>query len=64
MSKHWMDKIWSWDHCFNALALAAGAPGLAWDQLQVVFDHQTAEGALPDSITHAEILPRAADNGR
>jgi hypothetical protein len=56
MSKHWMDKVWSWDHCFNALAVAAGAPGLAWDQLQVMFDHQTSEGALPDSITHAEIL--------
>lgn len=56
MSKHWMDKVWSWDHCFNAIALAPGAPGLAWDQLQVVFDHQTDEGALPDSITHAEIL--------
>jgi hypothetical protein len=56
MSKHWMDKIWSWDHCFNAVALAPGAPDLAWDQLQVVFDHQTEEGALPDSITHAEIL--------
>ena len=27
MSKHWMDKVWSWDHCFNALALAAGTPG-------------------------------------
>ena len=26
MSKHWMDKVWSWDHCFNALALAAGLP--------------------------------------
>jgi hypothetical protein len=56
MSKHWMDKIWSWDHCFNALALAEGAPELAADQLQVVFDHQTEEGALPDSITHAEVL--------
>lgn len=56
MSKHWMDKVWSWDHCFTALALAAGEPRLAWDQLQVVLDHQTAEGALPDSITHAEVL--------
>ncbi|ROP37195.1 trehalase [Saccharothrix texasensis] len=56
MSKNWMDKVWSWDHCFNALALAPGAPGLAWDQFQVVFDHQTPEGALPDSITHAEVL--------
>ncbi|MCE6999054.1 glycogen debranching protein [Saccharothrix sp. S26] len=56
MSKNWMDKVWSWDHCFNALALAPGTPALAWDQLRVVFDHQTAEGALPDSITHAEVL--------
>ncbi|MEV8435892.1 trehalase family glycosidase [Actinosynnema sp. NPDC051121] len=56
MSKHWMDKVWSWDHCFNALALAPGVPELAWDQLQVVFDHQTEEGALPDSITHSEVL--------
>jgi hypothetical protein len=56
MSKHWMNKVWSWDHCFNAIALAPGAPGLAWDQLQVVFDHQTGEGALPDSIANAEIL--------
>jgi glycogen debranching enzyme len=56
MSKHWMNKVWSWDHCFNALALAPGDPALAWDQLQVVFDHQTEEGALPDSITHAEVL--------
>ncbi|WP_051773201.1 amylo-alpha-1,6-glucosidase [Saccharothrix sp. NRRL B-16314] len=56
MSKNWMDKVWSWDHCFNALALAPGAPDLAWDQFQVVFDHQTGEGALPDSVTHAEVL--------
>ena len=35
MSKHWMDKVWSWDHCFNALALAAGLPELAWDQFQL-----------------------------
>ncbi len=57
MSKHWMDKVWSWDHCFNALALADGAPGLAWDQFHLVFDHQDpATGALPDSITHSEVL--------
>jgi hypothetical protein len=32
MSKHWMDKVWSWDHCFNAIALAGGEPNLAWHQ--------------------------------
>ncbi|WP_330288019.1 amylo-alpha-1,6-glucosidase [Streptomyces sp. NBC_00576] len=56
MSKHWMDKVWSWDHCFNALALAPGRPELAWDQYQLPFDHQDETGALPDSVTHSEVL--------
>ncbi|MFJ4980276.1 amylo-alpha-1,6-glucosidase [Streptomyces coeruleorubidus] len=56
MSKHWMDKVWSWDHCFNALALAPGCPGLAWDQYSLPFDHQEVGGALPDSVTHSEVL--------
>lgn len=56
MSKHWMDKVWSWDHCFNALALADGAPELALDQFLTPFDHQDARGALPDSVTHSEVL--------
>ncbi|WP_433618422.1 amylo-alpha-1,6-glucosidase [Dactylosporangium sp. CA-139114] len=56
MSKHWMDKVWSWDHCFNALALSPGHPDLAWDQFRIVFDHQDDTGGLPDSITHSEVL--------
>ncbi len=56
MSKHWMDKLWSWDHCFNALALAPGLPAAAIDQFLAPFDHQDAAGALPDSITHSEVL--------
>ena len=56
MSKHWMDKVWSWDHCFNALALAPGLTDLAVDQFLVPFDHQDATGALPDSVTHSEVL--------
>ncbi|MFI6935881.1 amylo-alpha-1,6-glucosidase [Streptomyces sp. NPDC050287] len=56
MSKHWMDKVWSWDHCFNALALAPGSPELAWDQFHLPFDHQDETGALPDSVTHSEVL--------
>ncbi|WP_225094513.1 amylo-alpha-1,6-glucosidase [Streptomyces sp. CoH27] len=56
MSKHWMDKVWSWDHCFNALALAPGCPELALDQFALPFDHQEDSGALPDSVTHSEVL--------
>ena len=56
MSKHWMDKVWSWDHCFNALALSAGLPDEAMDQFLVVFDQQDEHGGLPDSVTHSEVL--------
>jgi glycogen debranching enzyme len=56
MSKHWMDKVWSWDHCFTAIALATGDPDLAWDQFHLPFDHQDPTGALPDSVTHSEVL--------
>ena len=48
MSKHYMNHLWSWDHCFNALALANGMPDLAWDQFFLPFDHQDKSGALPD----------------
>ncbi|KAA9110662.1 amylo-alpha-1,6-glucosidase [Microbacterium rhizomatis] len=56
MSKHWMDKLWSWDHAFNALALAPGLTDLALDQFLAPFDHQDKSGAMPDSIAHSEVL--------
>ncbi len=56
MSKHWMDKVWSWDHCLNALALVEGVPDLAWHQYRLPFDHQDPAGALPDSVAHSEVL--------
>ena len=55
MSKHWMDSVWSWDHCFNALALSS-LPDLALDQFLLPFDHQDETGALPDSVTHSRVL--------
>lgn len=56
MSKHWMDRVWSWDHAFNALALAPGEPELALDQFLMPFDHQEASGALPDVVGHSGIV--------
>jgi len=50
MSKNWMHYVWSWDHCFNAIALANAHPLLAWDQLCVIFDKQLENGMLPDLI--------------
>lgn len=50
MSKNVMTHVWSWDHMFNALALACGHEDLAWDTFMLMFDHQTELGQLPDAI--------------
>lgn len=52
MSKNWMTNIWSWDHCFNALALAKNSPELAWDQFMIFFDLQDESGVLPDFVNN------------
>lgn len=56
MSKNWMCNVWTWDHCFNALALAYGDPQEAWNQFMVPFDNQTETGRLPDSINDSLII--------
>ena len=53
MSKNWMKNVWSWDHCFNAMALSYGAPEQAWDQFMIMFDRQDETGLLPDSVNDA-----------
>lgn len=50
MSKGWMDQVWSWDNCFNAMALAKGLPKLAMDQLMAVVDRQDEHGVYPDAL--------------
>ncbi|MCU0771143.1 MAG: hypothetical protein MUE94_05130 [Verrucomicrobia bacterium] len=56
MSKNWMVNVWSWDHCFNAMALARRQPDLAWDQLMVIFDHQHPSGMLPDVVNDSALV--------
>ncbi|MBR5379371.1 MAG: glycogen debranching protein [Clostridia bacterium] len=56
MSKNWMKNVWSWDHCFNAIALSYSAPDDAWDQFMLVFDRQDPTGLLPDSINDARMV--------
>lgn len=51
-----MRQVWSWDNCFNCLALATAYPDIAINQMLLPFDWITPEGRLPDSITHSEIL--------
>ncbi len=50
MSKNWMCRVWSWDHCFNAMALAYRDPEAAWDQFLLPFDYQSPTGRIPDSV--------------
>lgn len=51
MSKKVMNRVWSWDHCFNAMALMYHNPQLSWDQLMFPFDHQNPKtGSIPDAV--------------
>ncbi|MCX4818009.1 trehalase family glycosidase [Streptomyces sp. NBC_01239] len=54
MSKNRMTNVWSWDHCFNAMALWRD-PQAAADQLFAVFDHQDEHGCLPDYVNDAGV---------
>lgn len=47
--------VWSWDNAFNALALAGVDDGLAWDQIQLLFDYQDDKGQIPGSVSDSTI---------
>jgi putative isomerase len=55
MSKNWMDRVWSWDHCFTALGLARAHPDLAWQQFCLPFQSQHSLGMLPDAISARQV---------
>lgn len=46
---------WSWDHCFNSLALAGVDNQLAYDQMAVLFDYQDEYGQIPGSLSDSTI---------
>ncbi|KAF7189647.1 hypothetical protein HII31_08967 [Pseudocercospora fuligena] len=50
MSKFRLNKVWSWDNCFNALAAAPVNQDLALDQIFGLYDLQTPDGRLPDCV--------------
>jgi len=54
MSKNWMNQVWAWDNCFNALATIDAEEKLAWEQLMVYYDNQQENGMFPDSINDLE----------
>ncbi|OIU71731.1 amylo-alpha-1,6-glucosidase [Rossellomorea aquimaris] len=47
--------VWSWDNAFNGLALAGVDDELAWDQIQLLFDHQDEKGQIPGSVSDSTI---------
>jgi len=48
MSKKFMSSVWSWDHCFNALAIAEVDLKRGIDQFLAPFELQSETGVLPD----------------
>ncbi len=57
MSKKYMSSVWSWDHCFNALAMAQIGKKQAMEQFVAPFVLQSEHGLLPDMWNpHSEIV--------
>lgn len=56
MSKNWMSSVWSWDHCFNALATVNIDSELAWKQMLLIADYQDSPGCYPDSLNDVEVI--------
>ncbi|MEI2444076.1 hypothetical protein V8V73_26330, partial [Priestia megaterium] len=54
-SNHHFPGAWSWDHCFNAVALAGVDNDLAWDQMATLFDHQDPLGQIPGSVSDSTV---------
>lgn len=55
MSKSSMTYVWSWDHCFVALALARTDPEAALDQWMLPFSLMNESGCLPDMWKPGEV---------
>lgn len=54
MSKRGMSAVWTWDHCFNALALGTVDFETGLQQLLLPFELQRSTGQLPDRWTATE----------
>ncbi|MEI2392984.1 hypothetical protein V8V55_24650 [Priestia megaterium] len=54
-SNHHFPGAWSWDHCFNAVALAGVDNDLAWDQMATLFDYQDSLGQIPGSVSDSTV---------
>lgn len=50
MSMEFMSSVWTWDHCFNALALSLSDIDKGLEQFFLPFELQALNGALPDYI--------------
>lgn len=55
VSNNYFLGTWSWDHCFNAIALAGVDNQLSWDQMAVLFDYQDKLGQIPGSLSDSTI---------
>ncbi len=50
-----MHYIWSWDHCFNAMACSYHMPENAWNNFVILFDHQDSTGRIPDLLGYSRV---------
>ncbi len=51
VSNYWFNRLYAWDNCFHALGVVEADPELACAQLQIFYDNQAPNGALPEPIS-------------
>lgn len=55
-SKNNMHASWTWDNCFFSLCQAYQNPASAWESFMVFFDHQDANGMVPNLLTDVNAM--------
>ncbi len=55
MSRRWPNKVWAWDSCFNALAIAEADLEMGLNMLRLFIEKQSPSGSFPDHMTNLEV---------
>ncbi len=56
VSKKLMNLVWSWDNCFNALAVYKSSSQLAWSNIYSFFKAMRPDGRLADAVNPVYIV--------
>ena len=54
-SRRWLNKVWAWDSCFNAIAIAEVDLDMGLNMLRLFIEKQEPAGSFPDHLTNLDV---------